>query len=191
MRRILALTVVTSALALAGCALSPQTITIAPTLDVPAEPVGQGRVVGLHVLDEREKKSLGSRGGVYADSSDISPANDVAEAVGTAMRTGLLAQGYQLGSAEAGIVLKVAVTRLSYDVPAGAVAATANLAATLRITAERNGDSMSTDYHSTVTRTLPVAPTAAQNEKWVNELLGETITRFFADPKMRAYINAP
>ncbi len=189
MMRIFAL-LIAATLSLTGCALSPQTITIAPTPNVPTEHIGQNRVIGLSVLDEREKKSLGSRGGIYADSSNISPANDVATAVETAMKTGLQAQGYQLGSADASAVLKVSVTRLSYEVPAGTVASTANISATVRVTAERNGSNLSTDYSSTVTRKLPVAPTAAQNEKWVNELLGETIARFFADAKMRAFINS-
>lgn len=177
-----------AALSLTGCALSPQTITVTPALSVAAENVGKNRVIALHVLDERESTAIGSRGGVYAKSSTISPANDVGVAVYDAMKRGIEAQGYQLGSANADAVLHVAVKQLSYNVPQGAVATNADITVAIRITAERGDQQHGTDYRSTVNRKFPVAPTAAQNEEWINETLGETLARFFADKDMRAFL---
>ncbi|MFP5440060.1 MAG: YajG family lipoprotein [Gammaproteobacteria bacterium] len=178
-----------AALSLAGCALSPQTITVTPALSVAADNVGKNRVIGLHVLDERENTAIGSRGGVYAKSSTINPANDVGVAVYDAMKRGLETQGYQLGSANADAVLHVAVKQLSYHVPQGAMATNADITVAIRVTAERGGKQHSTDYRSTVNRKFPVAPTATQNEEWINETLGETLARFFADKEMRAFLN--
>lgn len=181
--------VLAATLALTGCALSPQTINVTPTLNVTAGKAGEGHVVGLNVLDERSSGELGSRGGVYAKSSLIKPANDVAAAIHDAMKKGLEARGYQVGNAEAETVLNVAVQQLSYTVPEGAMATTADIAAAVKVTAVRDGNQHATVYRSTAKRKFPVAPSAEQNEEWVNETLGETLERFFADPEMRAFLN--
>lgn len=175
-------------LALSGCALSPQTINVTPTLDVAAGNVGQGHVVNVLVLDERSDPVIGSRGGVYAKSSVIRPANDVAAAVHGEMEKGLRAQGFRLGSADAQTVLHVGIEQLAYVVPEGAVATGADITVALRVTAERGDTKRTADYRSTVTRKFPVPPTATQNEAWINEVFTDTLARFFADEEMRRFI---
>lgn len=181
---------VAGTLALTGCALSPQTVRIEPTPHVTVETIGHNHVIGLQVRDARADKSIGTRGGVYAQSSLIRADNDIGAAMHKAMEQGLFAQSYRVANdiATAETVLSVELEQLSYVVPEGAVTTSADISTTVRITAERGNDKHTASYRSTITRKFPVAPTATQNETWINDVLSETLARFFVDPKMRAFL---
>ena len=59
-------------LTLVGCALSPQQLSPQPRLTGPLTPVGQGQPVVVRVADGRPSPVLGTRGGIYSDTSTIS-----------------------------------------------------------------------------------------------------------------------
>lgn len=190
----LAILIVTAVALLAGCALSPQTVTLTPTLTLAAETVGHGQAISVQVIDERPNSTLGSRGGIYAKTSLIQSGNDVAEAVRAATEQGLITQGYQVdngvgNSNNATIMLKMAITELSYVVPQGPVATGVDMTVALRVVAERADGTHTASYRSAVNRKFPVTPTQSQNEIWVSEVLSQTLSRFFADPQMRAFLN--
>ncbi|MFZ5723429.1 MAG: YajG family lipoprotein [Pseudomonadota bacterium] len=180
--------VLAAILSLAGCALSPQVVDLTPTLVLPPGNVGAGRIVNVQVIDERDDTAIGSRGGVYAGSSTIKAGNDVAAVIRDALEKGLVAQGYVIGSTNADAVLHVGVQKLSYVVPKGAVATSADITVSIGVTAERGERKLATGYRSTVTHRFPVAPTAEQNEIWINEVLSATLARFFADQQMREFL---
>lgn len=189
----LVILIVAAATLLAGCALSPQTVTLTPTLNLGKEVVAQGQVVSIQVVDERPNSTLGSRGGIYAKTSLIQSGNDVAEAVRAATEQGLIAQGYKVDNAvgnsnTAAVVLKMAITELSYVVPQGPVATGVDMTVALRVTAERADGTHTASYRSAVNRKFPVTPTQSQNEIWISEVLSQTLSRFFADPQMRAFL---
>ena len=70
-RALIALLAATS-LTLAGCALSPQQLTPQPKLTSSLTPVGQGQPVVVRVVDGRSSPVLGTRGGLYPETSAIS-----------------------------------------------------------------------------------------------------------------------
>ena len=45
-----------------GCAFAPQAVIISPQVNVQASDVGADRSVNLNVVDERPRKTLGTRG---------------------------------------------------------------------------------------------------------------------------------
>ncbi len=181
-------TALLAVLLLSGCTLSPQTIHVTPAITIAPESFGRGHSINVLVQDNRQDATIGSRGGVYRNSSTIRSANDVAEAVRAQTAAGLVAQGYALTGTEAESMLRIGIDQLSYVVPAGALATSADITAVLRIVAQRDNRQFETTYKSTVNRRFPVTPTATQNEVWINEVLNETLHRFFADPKMRAFL---
>jgi uncharacterized lipoprotein YajG len=81
-------------LLLSGCAFSPQSIKLAPVLPVAERSIGQGRSFQLTVSDLRVHAALGSRGGIYADSSQIQLANRLDQASQRALHQGFLALGF-------------------------------------------------------------------------------------------------
>jgi uncharacterized lipoprotein len=177
-----------AALLATGCALSPQTLVITPTLNVTAENLGNGRSVKVLATDARTSEVIGTRGGVYEKTSVVRTGNDIADALRRETLKGLLAQGFVDGGNEAAIQVRVRLAELAYVVPAGAVATSADLRVALEITAERDGARHAATYRSEVNRRFPVAPTTAQNEAWLNELVAETLQRFFTDTRMRAFL---
>ena len=66
---------------LAGCAYSPQQITVNPVINTETESYGAGRGLTVSVEDARSNKELGSRGGAYKDTSLITIDNSLEEAI--------------------------------------------------------------------------------------------------------------
>lgn len=176
---------------LSACALSPQTVTLAPTISVAAENIGQGRTVKVLATDTRSNDLVGTRGGIYEKTSVIRTGNDVADAIRIQALKGLQSQGFVDGGNEAATIVRIKLTEIAYSVPAGAVATSADMAVAVEITAERNGSKQTGTYRSEMNRRFPVTPTEAQNQAWLNELLAETLQRFFIDPKMRTFLTQP
>ncbi len=63
-----------ASLSLVGCAHSPQQLNPQPTLKAQLAPVGHGQPVVVRVVDGRPSQSLGTRGGMYPETSTISAA---------------------------------------------------------------------------------------------------------------------
>ncbi len=175
-------------LLLSACALSPQTITVAPALAIAPETFGQGHSINIQVIDNRAQTAIGSRGGIYEKSSQIEPANDVADAIRSEAAAGFIRQGFVLAGTEAENVVAIGIEQLDYVVPPGAIATSADITVALKVTARRGAKQQETVYRSTVNRRFPVVPTATQNEIWINEVLTETLQRLFADPQIRALL---
>ena len=173
---------------LPGCALSPQRVTLTPSVTVAAEDIGQGRTVKVLATDARSNDLVGTRGGIYGKTSVIRTGNDVAAEIRQQLLTGLRAQGFVDGGNEAAIQVRATIKDLSYRVPEGAVATSADMAVTLEVVAERGGARHTSTYRSEMNRRFPVSPSETQNEAWLNELLGDTLQRFFVDAKMRAFL---
>ena len=177
-----------AALALTGCALSPQTVTLAPTLVVAPESIGKGHTVKVLATDTRANAVIGTRSGVYAKTSEIRSDNDVAEAVRKQVIAGLAAQGYTDAGDASETTIRLRLTELAYRVPEGAIATSADITVAIEATAERAGSKQTGTYRSEVHQRFPVAPSPEQNEAWLNEALNETLQRFFDDAAMRAFL---
>lgn len=171
-----------------GCALSPQTVTLTPALTVAKENIGNGHTIKVLVTDTRNSDLIGTRGGIYEKTSEIRSDNDVAESIRQQVTAGLIAQGYADGGNEAVTKVRIRLTELRYSVPPGAMTTSADMKVALEVAAERGGGKHTATYRSEMNRRFPVSPSARQNETWLNELLGETLQRFFSDEKMRAFM---
>lgn len=180
--------VMTAAIALSACALSPQTVTLKPTLEIPRDTIGNAGTVKVLVTDMRNSSLVGTRGGIYEKTSEIRSDNDVADAIRQQVQAGLLAQGFKDGGNEAETTLRIRLMELQYAVPPGAVTTSASIVVAIEITAERGGGRHTATYRSEVSHRFPVTPTATQNEIWINDVLSETLQRFFNDAQMRTFI---
>ena len=78
LQRLLFGLIAVASLSLAGCAHSPQQLSPQPTLKAQLAPVGHGQPVVVRVVDGRASQSLGTRGGMYPETSTISVSgNDI------------------------------------------------------------------------------------------------------------------
>lgn len=171
---------------LGGCALSPQTVVIAPSIPPAATAGSGGPALALQAEDARANAAIGIRGGVYK-TSEIRAGNDIGEAVRASAAAALAAQGYTL-AADSDTRLTLYVDELSYQTNGGTVSTGADITAVLRAVAQRGNARYETTYRSTLSRKFPVAPSATQNEAWLNEVLGESLQRFLDDGKMRTFL---
>lgn len=173
-----------------GCAYSPQQITINPVINAAAENYGNGRVVNVSVEDGRKVKVLGSRGGVYKETSVITIANSMTDAIASAARAKLAVQGFNTNSASTdGANLKIIVDQLSYDVPDQSVGKKVKLSAVLKLEVSAGGESYTGQYKSNSERQTVVTPRMVQNEEMINTLLSDTLARLFSDPKLKAFLS--
>lgn len=177
---------------LAACAYSPQQITVRPALSVEGEAYGMGLPLEVLAEDARANPVLGTRGGVYDQTSTISIANDLNEAIVRSARSLLAAQGFQVNSRDPErAVLRIVVDELTYDTGGEGVGHNVELLAVLRAEVVRGGESFSGRYQSRQQQRFVYAPSAERNEQLVNDVLGQTLERMFADPRLRAFLAAP
>lgn len=87
-------------LCLLGCALSPQSIDLHVKKPYQVSAQGQQKQLSLSVLDDREDKVLGSRGGTYAESAMITLNNDIEQVTAQAFSFSLQQAGFKLTDSE-------------------------------------------------------------------------------------------
>ncbi|MBO6279364.1 MAG: hypothetical protein J6N20_18390, partial [Pseudomonas sp.] len=72
LQRLLFGLITVTSLTLVGCAHSPQQLSPQPKLTTQLAPVGRGQPVVVRVVDGRPSPTLGTRGGMYPETSAIS-----------------------------------------------------------------------------------------------------------------------
>lgn len=71
LQRLLFGLITVTSLTLVGCAHSPQQLSPEPKLTAQLAPVGHGQPVVVRVVDGRPSPTLGTRGGLYPETSAI------------------------------------------------------------------------------------------------------------------------
>lgn len=180
-------------LALSACALSPQTVQIQPQPEVQHRNLGNNQAVSVSATDQRPQQAFGSRGGIYGNTSLIRPANDVVQALITAVKRNLQSLGFNAYNAGSDAVnLDVQLKELSYVPEAGSVVNRVEITAVI-VGQARNarGDEYIGTYKAGNTYEQPLTPTARQNEERLNEVLGRALQQMLTDPKMLSFLAGP
>jgi hypothetical protein len=114
----LPLSVVLASFLGASCALTPLSVTLRPKVEVAATSLGQGRTVGVTVLDERPRSIVGYRGvGPYGPTgATITTAGDPSSAVRETLVDGLKRHGFNpvTGQIPEGRELRAEIRGLDY-----------------------------------------------------------------------------
>ncbi len=176
-------------LTLSACAYSPQQITINPSIDTDAESYGQGRSVNVTVEDVRQNKALGSRGGIYKETSIITLANDMGAAITRAAQAKLATQGFSVNAGESDASMKIMIEELLYDVPESNIGKQVNLRAVMSVEVAAGNESYTGRYRTNSERQTVVTPSMSKNEELINQLLSDTLVRLFSDPKLKAFLS--
>src|SRR5699024_4786598 len=80
---------------LSACALSPQRVTLTPSVNhVEQNSIGHNQPLRVVGKDWRDNTVIGSRGGIYADTSLIRASNDVADLIADKVRHNLQSRGF-------------------------------------------------------------------------------------------------
>lgn len=184
-------TVFLGLLLLGGCALSPQTVSIVPSIDTGnLEKTGDGKKIALDIADNRGTAVVGTRGGVYADTSEIRTSADVKSPMREELGRALQAMGYRVVPAgePADAALSVIIDAIKYTAIDKTVGKSIEIVATLRVISKVENREYTGRYRSKRTTDVLKAPDTAENEKIINDAVSHVLGRVLADAELHAFM---
>lgn len=171
--------------ALSGCGLSPQYLKPEPRFTGHIAAIGQGQQVTVQVSDARPSAVIGTRGGLYADSSTISVNGSAfiprlqAETDAAVRMMGFTPM--PTGANNPQLTLKL--TELTYKASErNALAKEARLQAVYMLEVRNGSRRYNGRYAATLTQGYAKAPSEQTNTQWVSQVLSEGLQRVFKDP---------
>lgn len=168
-----------SALALAGCANSPQQLNPQPKLTEQLAPVGQGQAVVVRVVDGRPSPTLGTRGGLYPETSAVSVNGaDVLPKLQAQAEAAVRLLGFTPNaSAYNAPQLTVTLADLKYQSPKDNMYVTeATISATFRADVQNASGRYSGRYSASLNQRFGMAPNQETNTKLVSDVLSDALT---------------
>ena len=174
-----------ASLTLAGCAHSPQQLSLQPMVTAPLAPVGQGQPVVVRVVDARPSPVLGTRGGLYPETSTISVAGQdlLPRLQGQAEAAVRLLGFTPTPNAYNAPQLTLTLADLKYQSPKeGMYVTEADISATFRADVQNSARRYSGRYGASLNQRFGMAPNQETNTKLISDVLSDALTRTFKDP---------
>ncbi|MDE3735650.1 MULTISPECIES: YajG family lipoprotein [Pseudomonas] len=171
-------------LTLVGCALSPQQLSPQPKLTGPLTPMGQGQPVVVRVADGRPSPVLGTRGGIYSDTSAISvQSQDILPRLQAEAEAAVRLLGFTPSpNAYNAPQLTLTLADLKYQSPKETYVTEANISASFRVDVQNSTRRYSGKYGASLNQRFGTAPNQQTNTKLVSDVLSDALTRAFKDP---------
>ncbi len=172
-------------LALTGCAQSPQQVRLNPKVTVDSY-ISNQPTVYLTITDKRASKSLGTRGGVYRNSNDITLSEDLSSSLRPVATAALNEMGVVVDDpSPKPIKLELVVEKLEYKVNENqSLPIEVTLHSQFAAIADNDGKKQITRYQSSKVHKFFTAPSTDKNAQIINEIVSETLNRMFNDPKL-------
>lgn len=172
-------------LTLSGCAKSPQQVRLNPEVNVDSY-ISNQPTVYLTITDKRPSKSLGTRGGVYRDTNNITLSKDLASTLRPVATAALNEMGVIVDDpSPRPIKLELIVETLEYKVNENqTLPIEVSLKTRISAVVDSNGKQQTTQYQSSKLHKFFTAPNTEDNSKIINDIVSETLTRLFNDPKL-------
>ena len=171
-------------MSLVGCAHSPQQLDPNPKLNGTINPVGQGQPVVVRVVDARPSPTLGTRGGLYPETSAvIVPSAKVIPKLQAQTEAAVRLLGFTPSpNAYNAPQLTLTLAELKYQSPKeGLYVTEANIGATLKIEVQNAGKRYNGRYGASLNQRFGMAPNEQTNTKLVSEVLSDALSRAFRD----------
>ncbi|HYQ37343.1 MAG TPA: YajG family lipoprotein [Pseudomonas sp.] len=181
-----------ASLSLVGCAHSPQQLTVQPVVTAQLAPIGQGQPVLVKVVDGRSSPVLGTRGGLYPETSTISVDSQslVTRLQGQAEAAVRLLGFTPTPNAYGAPQLTLTVTDMKYVSPKdGSYVTEANISANIRADVQNSARRYSGRYGASLDQRFGMAPNQETNSKLVSDVLSDALTRVFKDPTIGQLLN--
>ena len=175
------------ALVLVGCAHSPQQLNVQPQVQVPLNPVARNTPVTVVVQDTRQSKIIGTRGGIYPDSSALTLTEQSFPAIRLQVEQALRQLGFVVVDQNTPNAnrLTVSLAELTYRTPRdGAYVTQADISATFTAEARSMNQTYTGRYSASPQHRFGFAPNQATNTKLVTDVLSDALTRIFRDQQI-------
>lgn len=186
LRRVLFGLLVASGLILAGCAHSPQQLNPQPKLNSQLAPVGRGQPVVVRVVDGRQSQVLGTRGGLYPETSSITVNGaQLLPVLQAQAEAAVRLLGFTPTPSGNGPQLTLTLTDLKYQSPKeGMYVTEATISSTFRADVQNNGRSYNGRYAASLDQRFGMAPNEETNTRLISDVLSDALTRVFKDPSI-------
>ncbi|WP_373387401.1 YajG family lipoprotein [Pseudomonas alcaligenes] len=179
---------------LVGCAHSPQQLRPQPRLTAQLAPVGQGQPVVVRVVDGRQSPVLGTRGGLYPETSAITvQGQDILPRLQTEAEAAVRLLGFTPSqNAYNAPQLTLTLVDLKYQSPKDSTYVTeANISASFRADVQNSSRRYSGRYGASLNQRFGMAPNQETNTKLVADVLSDALTRTFKDPTIGQLLGQP
>jgi uncharacterized lipoprotein len=177
-----------AALLIAACAHSPVQVVVQPHVDVAPDSIGSGHTINVRGVNQLPGGGLGSLGGIYADSSNVSLANNIENSLGAALAQGFEAWSFRTVDSGADVQVVANLTDLSYDSPNKLYTTKVNTGAEIQLQVTVGGATYYGNYSSSGKDRNLIKPSREEVESSINQLLSATLQRAFADEKLKAFL---
>lgn len=184
------------ALAMAGgCAYTPQTVAIEPTLEVAASDIGGGREVSVYVVDERETTEIGRRGSGMLRGAAITTEQDVAKVFSDTIIANLNKMGYRASAvnspapAAGASLLRVDIRSIEYETSTGFWTGGVHARGSMKGTATRDNRSYDKLYRVDEEKRVVVVPGADSNAQMINATVSAVIQEMFNDVELFRFLS--
>lgn len=179
-------------LALSGCALSPQQLNPDPQFKGQPVAVGQGQPVVVKVVDGRQSTELGTRGGLYSETSSITVrSQDVIPKLQSQAEAAVRLLGFTPSpNAYNAPTLTLTLAELKYQSPKeGLYVTEATIGATFRVDVQNSSNRYTGRYGASLDQRFGMAPNQQTNTKLVSDVLSDALDRVFKDPTIGQTLN--
>ncbi len=170
---------------LVGCAHSPQQLRPQPKLTSALVAVGQGQPVVVRVVDGRQSPVLGTRGGLYPETSAISvQGQDILPRLQAEAEAAVRLLGFTPSpNAYNAPQLTLTLAELKYQSPNEGIYVTeADISASIRADVQHSARRYSGRYGASLNQRFGMAPNQETTTKLVSDVLSDALTRAFKDP---------
>ncbi len=176
------------ALALTGCVLAPQTISLNEQVELQGE-ITEQRNALVRVLDNRPDTSgdqLGHRGGRAPDLSPVLSDKPLSVVLTNRMRDSLRSLGFGSESDLEPIRVQLEVKTFAYRCNESIIVNECGIEMRFLVSVINEDRTFNKPYGIKEIRSLAASPVAEYNEKWVNEVLDKVWRYMFEDADLKS-----
>lgn len=170
-------------LSLASCALSPQQMNLTPSLSVTSAGYGNQRTINVLVEDHRSSPVIGTRGGIYPNTSTIEIGNDYCHETARVIAEALRRWDFQPqlnGTDPDAVRLVLGIEKISYYPDSNPALGKMHIAVTLSLAVDKGKQRYQGQYSANGEMAYVVA-SASKNEDRINEIFDLALQKAFSD----------
>jgi uncharacterized lipoprotein YajG len=176
--------------AVQGCSMAPQTVRLAPQVQVAQPNVGHGKVIGLDVNHARSDKKAGIIGDenikfVTVRAEDGSPSSMYREAADALSKLGFKVEPASDASARA---LRIELTELEYQSLKRPFTFDTEAKVTVAAVARNTRDHFERKYETEETRSSGSPPTQSEIARTINSQVSKALADVLSDRQLTALL---
>ncbi|WP_231759318.1 YajG family lipoprotein [Microbulbifer elongatus] len=188
MKTLAAILVTGFAVMLGACAHSPVQVEIRPQVAVAPDTIGSGYTLSARGANQLGDEGLGSLGGVYADSSNVTLANNIEQAMSAALYQGFESWSFRSVEGAGDVQVVANLTELTYSSPNKLYTTKVNSGAAIQLQVTVKGATFFGNYSTSGKDRNLIKPSQEEVESTINQLLSATLQRAFEDEKLKAFL---